>query len=91
MHLVSSSASDRPPTLAELNEEERSISARRRRLHDRIDFLRAGGGGPLENVAQLLADLEQEEREVSAYRRDLHERIELMRAEMQSARGSTRG
>jgi predicted nucleic acid-binding Zn-ribbon protein len=88
---VSSAASDRPPTLAELNEEERSISARRRRLHDRIDFLRAGGGGPLEDVAELLASLEREEREVSAYRRELHERIELMRAEMQRSRGSTQG
>jgi predicted nucleic acid-binding Zn-ribbon protein len=88
---VSSAASDLPPTLAELNEEERSISVRRRRLHDRIDFLRAGGGGPLEDVAELLASLEREEREVSAYRRELHERIELMRAEMQRSRGSTQG
>jgi hypothetical protein len=74
------------PTLAELNEEERAISARRAKLHNRIDFLRAGGGGPLEEVAELLAELEREERQVSDYRLELHERIELLRAESQRSR-----
>ena len=77
---------DRSPTLAELNEEERAVSARRAKLHNRIDFLRAGGGGSLEEVAEALAKLEREEREVSDYRRELHQRIELARAELQRSR-----
>jgi predicted nucleic acid-binding Zn-ribbon protein len=86
MHVMDSGEPDRSPTLAQLNEEEQAISARRRKLHNRIDFLRGGGGGPLEEVAELLAQLEREEREVSDYRRDLHERIELLRAELQRSR-----
>jgi acyl-coenzyme A thioesterase PaaI-like protein len=86
MQLMDSHASAGSPTLAELNEEERAVSARRAKLHNRIDFLRAGGGGPLEEVAEVLAKLEREEREVSDYRRELHERIELARAELQSSR-----
>ena len=71
-------------SLAELNDEERVLSARRRKLHDRIDFLRAGGGGPLEEVAELLAKLEAEEREVSAARRAIHARIDVVMAETRS-------
>jgi predicted nucleic acid-binding Zn-ribbon protein len=84
MHLMDSGTSDRSRTLAELNEEERAVSARRAKLHNRIDFLRAGGGGPLEEVAEVLAKLEREEREVSDYRRELHQQIELARAELHS-------
>jgi hypothetical protein len=82
MHRMDSREPDRSRTLAELNEEERAVSARRAQLHNRIDFLRAGGGGPLEEVADVLAKLEREEREVSDYRRELHARIELARAEL---------
>ncbi|HJU47302.1 MAG TPA: hypothetical protein VJ689_04155 [Gaiellaceae bacterium] len=69
-------------TLAQLRKEERSLSARRSRLHDRIDFLRAGGGGTnAEETARTLADLERQEREVSERRLELHEQIELLSAE----------
>jgi predicted nucleic acid-binding Zn-ribbon protein len=86
MHLVDSGAPDRSRTLAELNEEERAVSARRAKLHNRIDFLRTGGGGPLEDVADVLTELEREERQVSDYRRELHKRIELLRTEPQRSR-----
>ena len=62
--------------LDRLKEEERSLSIRRQRLHDRIDFLRGGGGGESPEAAQMLADLEREEREVSQLRRELHQRID---------------
>lgn len=58
-----------------LEAEERSLSTRRARLQDRIDFLRAGGGGPLDEQAELIADLERQERELSDQRSELHERI----------------
>lgn len=63
-------------SLERLKAEERAISARRRRLHDRIDFLRAGGGGFSRETQQMLADLEAEEREVSRRRRELHQQID---------------
>ena len=81
---MDSDRGDESRSLAELNEEERALSARRRKLHDRIDFLRAGGGGPVEEVAELLARLEAEEREVSAARRAIHARIDVAMAETRS-------
>jgi hypothetical protein len=72
----------RTPEIAALAAEERSLSARRRRVQDRIDFLRSGGRGPEEDVAEELAGLERRERELSEQRRALHEKIELARAEL---------
>lgn len=63
-------------SLERLKAEERAVSARRRRLHDRIDFLHAGGGGFSRETQQMLADLEAEEREVSRRRRELHHQID---------------
>jgi hypothetical protein len=54
--------------LYELESEEAELSARRRRLHDRLASF------PNE-VAQ------QQEREISAHRRALHVRIDALRAE----------
>jgi predicted nucleic acid-binding Zn-ribbon protein len=68
--------------LEKLLAEERALSARRTRLQDRIDFLRGGGGGPGEDVTELIEDLLRQEREVSEQRRELHERIEVTRAEL---------
>jgi chromosome segregation ATPase len=73
------------PRLAHLRKEERSLSARRTRLHNRIDFLRSGGGGDSAEAAQQLADLERQERELSDERRDLHERIEAAEARLSRA------
>ena len=70
------------PRLAQLRKDERSLSARRTRLHNRIDFLRSGGGGDSPESAELLADLERQERELSDERRALHERIEAAEAKL---------
>ncbi len=68
--------------LARLRKEERSLSARRTRLHNRIDFLRSGGGGDSAEAAEQLADLERQERELSDERLALHERIEAAEAKL---------
>lgn len=61
--------------LAELEGEERLISAERRRLQDRIDYF----AGPEDSAA--LAELERKERELSERRRELHHRIDGLRPE----------
>jgi hypothetical protein len=85
--LVEDAARERPRSLAQLNKEERSLSARRTRLQRRIDFLRAGASdGSVEDVAALLAELEEEERELSRRRRELHDHIEVARANARRSR-----
>lgn len=66
--------------LEALEAEVRAVSARRRRLHDRIDFLRGSGVGE-PDAAERLAKLEEEEREVSVRRRELHAQIDACRVE----------
>jgi hypothetical protein len=61
--------------LAELDEEERLLSAERRRVQDRIDYY-AGPAGSSE-----LAELERKERDLSERRRGLHDRIDALRGE----------
>jgi cell division protein FtsB len=68
--------------LAQLRKEERSLSARRTRLHNRIDFLRSGGGGDPALAADQIAELERQEREISQQRREVHERIEVASAKL---------
>ena len=66
---------------------EREFSTRRRRLHMRIDHLRAHGsadGTPA--TPEQLAALEAEERQLSAARRALHIQIDEMRRK-RAARG----
>jgi hypothetical protein len=72
--------SDPERTLEQLDEEERRISARRARLHERIDFVRANGNadGTLASAEQLSA-LDEQEREVSRQRKELHARIRELR------------
>lgn len=65
--------------LDELEPEEHSISARRRRLHERIDFVRAAHDDA--TSAALLPELDAQEREISAARRVLHRRIDALRDE----------
>jgi hypothetical protein len=62
--------------LEQLDEEERLISAERRRLQDRIDYF-AGVAGSSDE----LAELERKERHLSQRRRELHERIDALRGE----------
>ena len=78
---------DSESQLAQLRKEERSLSAKRTRLHNRIDFLRAGGGGAPGQDAELLEELERQEKEISRQRRELHERIERASAQLASAQG----
>src|SRR5262245_25043841 len=72
--------------IRDLEAEERALSARRARLHNRIDFLRSGGGGPADEVAARLDGLEREEREVSTRRRELHATIAAARTELVASR-----
>jgi hypothetical protein len=62
--------------LDELEEEERAVSLRRQRLHDRLALYPEYGDGGLDAL----------ERELSARRRDLHARIDALRAQRSEAR-----
>ena len=64
--------------LARLEQEERAVSQRRRRLHKRIDFIRGSGVHDPDSVERL-AKLELEEKEVSRHRRELHGRTAALR------------
>lgn len=68
--------------LEQLEAEERTLSGRRRRLHDRIDFVRAGGNpdGTPASPEQLEA-LDAQERTISDERKALHARIDAVRRE----------
>jgi hypothetical protein len=66
--------------LADLEGEERGLSAKRRRVQERIDFLQAGGDGFAERALERLESLRQVESELSRQRRDLHVRIDSLRA-----------
>jgi len=73
--------------LEQLIAEEKALSARRRRLHDRIDFMRSGraaGGG---DTAAQLQSLLDEERQVSTRRRELHAEIDKLVSSAVSAPG----
>jgi chromosome segregation ATPase len=74
--------------LARLELEERSVSQRRRRLHERIDFIR-GSNAQDEETLERLAKLVAEEKEVSEHRRELHIRIDALRS--QGAAATTSG
>jgi hypothetical protein len=82
--------SDTVGDLPRLEQEERAISQRRRRLHERIDFLRGGGfgdPGDQERLAKLVA----EEQEVSRARKELHARIDALRAQVAIAGAASSG
>ncbi len=64
--------------LVSLEQEERRLSLKRRRLQERIDFRRAGGGGTAD--LEQLEYLREAESVTSRRRRDLHLRIDEMRA-----------
>jgi chromosome segregation ATPase len=60
--------------LAELEAQERSVSDRRRKLHERIAMFPDASG-----------ELERRERELSQERRELHARIDNLREELRQA------
>lgn len=72
---------DRGQLLSDLLAQERSLSRRRSRLQDRIDFVRAGGDRSASAVSTevRLASLLEQERELSERRRVLHSRIDALR------------
>jgi hypothetical protein len=74
--------------LARLEQEERAVSQRRRRLHERIDFIR-GNGAQDEESLERLEKLVVEEKDVSHRRRELHGRIDAVRS--QAGTGATPG
>ena len=66
--------------LVELEQEERRLSAKRRRLQARMDFLQSGGDGFAQGALERLESLRQVESELSRQRRELHARIDDLRA-----------
>lgn len=68
--------------LAQLESEERMVSSKRRRLHNRLDFMRSGAAVPSADHEEQLQKLEEEEREVSARRRELHLEIDALRVRL---------
>ena len=73
--------------LATLESEERAVSSRRRRLHDRIDFMRSGRATPSPDHEQRLAELQEEERHLSERRRELHLQIDALRVKLGQSPG----
>lgn len=68
--------------LRRLEEEERQVSQRRRRLHDRMALFPDPTGE---------LQLKQQEEELSRERRDIHLRIDELRVRRNLLRDSTRG
>jgi predicted nucleic acid-binding Zn-ribbon protein len=79
---MESSAADDARQLAQLETEERSASSRRRRLQDRLDFLRSGAAVPTPDHDEQVRRLEAEEREASDRRRELHLQIDALRVKL---------
>ena len=80
-YIVRVMSEDAERSLEQLDEEERAISARRLRLHDRIEFLRGTGVGE-PDAAERLAKLLEEENQASRRRRELHGLIDARRTEL---------
>ncbi len=76
------SAADDARRLAQLESEERTISSKRRRLHDRLDFMRSGASVQSTDHEEQLQRLLEEERELSARRRELHIEIDALRVKL---------
>jgi predicted nucleic acid-binding Zn-ribbon protein len=77
-----SSPGDDARRLAMLESEERTVSSKRRRLHDRIDSLRSGTGAASDDGDARLLQLQEEERELSQRRRELHAEIDTLRVKL---------
>jgi hypothetical protein len=81
------SASDIAKRMAELEREERVASTKRRRLQDRIDFVRSGGAAASNGGDERLRRLQEEERELSERRRELHTAIDALRIQLREETG----
>ena len=67
--------------LDELESEEQTASKRRGSLHDRIEFVHAGGAASADPADAQLATLKDNERQLSDRRLILHRQIDELRAE----------
>jgi hypothetical protein len=67
--------------LGRLQGEERTASKRRESLHDRIEFVNAGGAASDDPADTQLASLQENERQLSDRRLILHRQIDELRAE----------
>ena len=67
--------------LQQLESEEKTASRRRGSLHNRIEFVHAGGGASAEMAEDQLASMQTRERNLSGRRHTLHLQIDLLRAE----------
>lgn len=65
--------------LDDLEQQERSLSAARRRLHDVIDFVRTLSPSERSPQGEQLRHLEGKERELSGRRQKLHGLIDALR------------
>jgi hypothetical protein len=74
---MSAVATDDLELLRALEEEERALSARRRRLHDQIDALRSISQSP-----ERLRALEEQEAAFSNRRLELHREIDDLRSRL---------
>ena len=72
--------------LEQLEREEGKASRRRSALHNRIDFLRAGGFAAEVAGDDDISSLLETERELSTHRHDLHRRIDEVRSEISRRR-----
>ena len=80
--METSSAADDARRLARLESDERALSTRRRRLHDRIDFMRSGAAPEAPDTEAQLERLRSEEHELSLRRRELHAEIDALRVKL---------
>jgi hypothetical protein len=67
--------------LERLEREERTVSRRRSALHNRLDFVRAGGFASAGSETDDLTLLLETEHELSEQRHLLHRQIDALRAE----------
>lgn len=72
-------AKDEQQRLDQLEQQEKSLSAARRRLHEVIDFIRGLSPSERSPQGEQLRHLEGKERELSKRRRTLHRLIDALR------------
>ena len=75
------SDADLEALIEQLESEEQTVSKRRESLHNRIEFVHAGGAASADTGDDQLASLRETERGVSDRRLELHLQIDELRAE----------
>jgi len=75
------SDADLEALIEQLESEEQTVSKRRESLHNRIEFVHAGGAASADTGDDQLASLRETERRLSDRRLELHLQIDELRAE----------